>query len=161
MVLTYIGFFKIVADFVLNRINLLQTGPNYPGYWKRMCAWMQAGLIARSFTGSTHPVDVDALHQWTHSNMVAAGAYAGLVDARKEPMLFAERITPQALRNEILGRLHILKSRHENEGCQVPRSRDINHAVARVAGRGQGFNVAYFPGLLKVIDDRRNPFHKR
>ena len=140
---------KILADFVLNRINLLQTGPNYPGYWKRMCAWMQAGLIARSFTRSTRPVDVDALQQWTHSNMVAAGDYAGLVDARKEPMLFAERITPQALRNEILGRLHILKSRHENEGCQVPRSRDINHAVARVAGRGQGFNVAYFPGPLE------------
>ena len=133
----------VFANLVLNRINLRQTGSNYPAYWKRMCAWMQAGLIARALLGSSFPIDIDALQQRAHDNMVAAGAYAGLVDARKEPMLFVDRITPQVLRSEILGRLHILKSRHESEGRQVPRSQDIDHALS------QTLAVAYSPGLLE------------
>ena len=139
---------QVSADFVLNQINLLENGPNYPGYWKRMCAWMQAGLIARALTRPSFSIEVDALQEWTHGNMVVAGAYAGLLDARKEPMLFADRITPQALRNEILGRLHLLKSRHESEGRQVPRSEDIDHALARTEDRGQRLALR-FPGPLE------------
>ena len=137
---------QILVGFVLNRINLLENGPNYPGYWKRMCAWMQAGLIARALTGASFSIDVDALQEWTHDNMVAAGAYARLLDTRKEPMLSADCITPQALRSEILGRLQILKLRHESAGHQVPRSKDIDHVLARTEDRP----ALGFPGPLEA-----------
>ena len=139
---------QVFADFVLNRINLLGNGPNYPGYWKRICAWMQAGLIARALTGASFSIDVAALEEWARGNMVAAGAYARLLDTRKEPMLSADCMTPQALRNEILGRLHILKSRHESAGHQVPRSKDIDHALAQAEDRGQRLALG-FPGPLE------------
>ena len=139
---------QIFSNFVLNRINLLENGPNYPGYWKRMCAWIQAGLIVRSLTGSSFSMDVDDLEQWTHSNMVATGVYAVLVDARKEPMLSANRVTSQALWNEILGRLLLLKARHESEGRQIPRPEDINLAFARSEDRGER-PVLGLPGPLE------------
>ncbi len=139
----------IVTDLVLNRVNLLQTGPLYPGYWKRMCAWMQAGLVARALADSSSPIDLDALEQWAHSNMVVSGEYAGLVDAREEPMLSAGRLSPEALRDEILGRLQILKSRHENEGRQVPRSADIDQALDQSKDSDQTPFFAHFPGPLE------------
>ena len=140
----------IVADLVLNRINLLQTGSIYPGYWKRMCAWMQAGLVARALADSSSTIDLDALQQWAQSNMVVAGDYAGLVNARQEPMLSAERITPEALRHEILGRLYVLKSQHENEGRQVPRSEEIDHALDQSKDSSQAAAFVYFPGPLEA-----------
>ncbi len=140
----------ILADFVLNRINLLENGSNYPGYWKRMCAWMQAGLIARALTSLNPSIDADALQEWAGDNMAVAGFYSNLVSARKEPMLFAHRISStQALRNEILGRLYILKSRHERVGHQVPRSEDIAHALVRDEDHGQTFAFGFFPGPLE------------
>ena len=144
---------QIFSNLVLNRINLLENGPNYPGYWKRMCAWIQAGLIVRSLTGSSFSMDVDDLEQWAHSNMVATGVYAVLVDARKEPMLSANRVTSQALWNEILGRLLLLKARHESEGRQIPRPEDISHAFARSEDRGERPGL----GLPGPLEGHRRP----
>ena len=138
---------QVFFNFILNRINLLETGANNPGYWKRMCAWMQAGLIVRDMAGYS-PIDVDALERWTRSNMVSAGDYALLVDARKEPMLHFNLVSPQALRYEILGRLQALKSRHEREGHQIPRSNDINHMFTQAEACGE--SLAWFlPGPLE------------
>ena len=139
---------SILADFVLHRINLLENGPRSPSYWKRMCAWMQAGLIARTLTASSSPVNIDSLDTFIHENMTPAGVYAELIDARTEPMLFAGRIQPPVLQKEILSRLQILRSRHESEGRQVPRSDDIDDALARVAHRNETFTLT-FPGPLE------------
>ena len=122
----------VLAELVLNRINLLENGASYPGYWKRMCAWMQASLAARSLMATASPIDIDGLEEWARGNMTTAGVYAELVDFRNNPMLFADRLsTPRALRSEILGRLYILKSRHQSEERQVPRSEEVDRAFAR------------------------------
>ena len=139
---------QVFYDFVLNQINLLEKMLTYPGYWKRMCAWIQAGLIARALTRPSFSIEVDALQEWTLYNMTLAGAYARHLGARKDPMLFADLMMPQSLRSEIHGRLHILKSRHESEGCQVPHSEDIDHALAWAEDRGQALALE-FPGPLE------------
>ena len=138
----------ILAEFVLNRVNLLENAAIQPGYWKRMCAWMQAGVIARAMIASLSSVNVDALEKWTQGNMVAAGVYAGFLDARNEPMLFAGSMKRWALRSEVLGRLQVLKSRHEAEGRQVPRSEEINRAITRSDEPGQRV-VLGLPGPLE------------
>ena len=139
---------QVFYDYVLNQINLLEKMSTYPGYWKRMCAWMQAGLITRYLTRPSFSIEVDSLQEWTHDNMTLAGAYARHLDTRKEPMLFADLMTPQALRSEIHDRLHILKSRHQGAGRQVPRSKDIDHALALAEDRGQTLALC-FPGPLE------------
>ena len=138
----------IVYDFV-----------RQPGYWKRMCAWMQAGLIIRSLAMSRLECDTDSLRQWGHSGMPTAGAYAVLVDAVQEPMLLVQQILPQTLRNQMLGRLRILRLPHESKGHQVPQSEDIDHALAQAQDRKGLPWTLLVP--LKVIDDQRNPPPKR
>ena len=145
------GLLQICANFVFNRISLLENGSTYPGYWKRMSAWMQGGLITRSIMAeSTFSTDdLDMFQTWMQSNMAAAGAYAELVDARREPMVFAGRLrTSLALRLEIVKRLRILKIRHEGEGRRVPRSEDIDRALDRVTTTGLAFALG-FPGPLE------------
>ena len=139
---------SIFADFVLHRINLMENVPPSPSYWKRMCAWMQAGLITRTLAASASPVNIDSLDKFIHENMTPASVYAELVDARTEPMLFSGRIQPAVLQKEILSRLQILRLRHESEGRQVPRSDDIDDALARVAHHNETFTLA-FPGPLE------------
>ena len=139
---------QVTSEFVLNRLNLLENRPNYPGNWKRMCALMQAGLIARAMAELSPSINVDAFEEWTHENMVVAGAYAKLIDATKEPMIFASRMTREGLRNEILGRLHLLKSRHERVGRSMPLSEKINEVLVRGEGDGPSALI-HFPGPLE------------
>ena len=138
----------VLAELMLNRINLVEGGAKYPGYWKRMSAWMQAGLIARALISSPSPIDIAGLQKWTRENMVVAGVYAGLVDLRAEPMVFASWITPWALRSEIVDRLNILRLRHERQGRRVPRSEEIDRVLARPADSGHTVLLG-FPGLLE------------
>ena len=49
---------------------------------------------------------------------------------------------------ETLARLEILRSRHEGAGREVPRSTDIQHALARVSERGEDIYLG-FPGPLE------------
>ena len=138
----------LLAEFVLNRINLVEGGAKYPGYWKRMSAWMQAGLVARTLISSSSSIDIDNLQKWTRENMSLAGVYAGLVDVRTGPMVFASRITPWALRSEVVGRLQILRLRHEGQGRQVPRSEAIDSVLARSPKPEQTVLLG-FPGPLE------------
>ncbi len=138
----------VLAELMLNRINLVEGGAKYPGYWKRMSAWMQAGLMARVLISSPSPVDIAGLQKWTRENMVVAGVYAGLVDLRAEPMVFASWTTPWALRSEIVDRLNILRLRHERQGRRVPRSEEIDRVLTRPADSGQTILLG-FPGLLE------------
>ena len=133
----------IFTDLVLNRINLLEGGPGRLGYWKRMCAWMQAGQITRSLARPRLECDTDSLRRWGHSETSPAGAYAVLIDAGQEPMLLVQQMLPQTLRNEILGRLRILKLRHESKGHQVPQSEDIDLALARAEDREQRLTLDF------------------
>ena len=139
---------SVFAEFMLNRINLLAGGAIRPGYWKRTSAWMQAGLVARTLMAVSSSIDIDDLQEWTRKNMAVEGVYSELVDARKEPMFVASRITPRALRSEIVGRLQILRSRHEGQGREVPRSEEIDRVFAP-SDNPEKTIVLGFPGPLE------------
>ena len=68
---------QMLYEFVLNRLNLLENGATYPGYWKRMGAWMQAGLIARIMMEPSFLVEIDNFQKWLYGNMTAAGDLCG------------------------------------------------------------------------------------
>ena len=136
---------QTLYGFVLNRLNFLEKGATCPGYWKRMGAWMQTGLIARIMMEPSSSIMIDDFQKWLYGNMAAAGTYAAFVQARQEPMLFASHIL---LRNEIFSRLYVLTSRHEREGRYVPRSEDISRARTQTDDRGQPL-VLGLPGPLE------------
>ena len=136
---------QMLYEFVLNRLNLMEKGATYPGYWKRMGAWMQAGLIARIMMDPSLSIEINDFQKWLQGNMATAGAYADFVQARQEPMLLSGRIP---LRKEILGRLHVLTSRHEREGRHVPKSEDIGRLLTQTDEHGQP-RVSGLPGPLE------------
>jgi len=143
---------QIVGDLLLNRMNLLENGATKPGYWKRLGAWMHAGYIVETTLKSYYTVSLDKLEGWFHENMTAAGAYASLIDARSEPMLFAGRMLPTSLRYEVLGRLELLRRRHEASGREVPGSDEIDQLLEEFQGTGLMHELR-FPGPLE--GDRR------
>ena len=146
---------QIVGDFVLNRVNLLENGATKPGYWKRLGAWMQAGYIVETMLRSPFTVSLDVLEGWFHENMAAAGTYAGLIDARTEPMLFAARMMQSSLRYEAVGRLELLRRRHEANGHEVPASDQIDRLLEEFEERGLT-PALRFPGPLE--GDKRPMF---
>ena len=139
---------QILGDFVLNKINLLEDGATFPGYWKRLAAWMQSGYIVGATLRSPNFLPLDKLETWTHKNMVSAGVYANFVDARTEPMLFVTLMLPGNLRSEVLGRLQELRLRHEKEGHEVPCADQIDGMMAEPGANGLKVALG-FPGPLE------------
>ena len=139
----------IFTRFAFNRINLIENGSKQPGFWKRMCAWMQAQVVARALSRAPAPVAMDSLEEWSMSSMALVGAYAELVDGREEPMLlFTERLPSSDLRCEVLGRFVALRSRHASEGRQIPQSNEIDRTLERTQERGNWLKC-FFPGPLE------------
>ena len=138
----------ITVDFVLNRLNLLEGGATKPGYWKRLAAWMQAGYAVETMLRSEYTIPLDQLEEWTHQSMAAAGAYASLVDAKEEPMLFAARMNPSRIRYEVLGRLEVLRRRHETDGREVPGADLIDRRLEELERSGL-VAALWFPGPLE------------
>jgi hypothetical protein len=141
----------LFAKLVLNRINTLEGGALRPPCWKRMCAWMQAGFLLR--VTQHFRLELENLRERAWENQTWAGMYAKMLDLRHEPMYRAAEISRQALREEIIGRLILVRERHKTAGRIVPGSDDINEAVSRLAKHGSplGFML---PGPL---DGHRRP----
>ena len=137
-----------LCDFLFSRINLVNGCAARPGYWKRMCAWMQAGQIVDALAQSSASIDTSALRRWIDCNVGAAGVFAGFVDLRNEPMLSPARRTWDVWKDEIAGRLCLLKGRHEEAGREIPgwdrMSKELGAAVCQWE-RG----ALRFPGPLE------------
>jgi hypothetical protein len=124
----------VLSQLVLNRINALEGGVLRAPYWKRMCAWMQAGLLARLMLPFS--LDLDRFREWALGNQVPLGVYTNIVDLRHEPIHAASNMSCETFRNEIFGRLLVLRSRHEAAGRQIPKSQEINETITRLSGLG-------------------------
>ena len=116
----------VTANFILNRVHLLENGYKYPGYWKRIGVWMQAGLVIGTMAESGGTGDIDGFQQRTQESMFLGGFFAEFINAWKETAPIMSHAS-QAVRDEIFGRLLALKIRHEKEGRQLPNSENMNH----------------------------------
>ena len=136
----------LLARAVFNRVTMLEGGAVRPPYWRRMSAWMQAGLLGRL----TLPLrlEMDQLRGWAAANEIVANAYARMLDLRQEPMLHAAEMSPSALRCEVVGRLIALRSRHEAAGRCVSRAGEIDAAMARLREQGMPLGWA-LPGPME------------
>ncbi|MCY4152015.1 MAG: tetratricopeptide repeat protein [Aestuariivita sp.] len=138
---------QIVGKFTLNRISLLEDGATKPGCWKRLGAWMQAGYVVETMLRSQHTIELDRFEDWTHQHMSAAGEYAGFVDARAEPMLLSANMSACGLRHEVLGRLEVLRRRHEQYGREVPETESIDGKLEELERSGLSAAL-WLPGPL-------------
>jgi hypothetical protein len=124
----------LLAELVLNRINGLEDGALRPPCWKRMCAWMQAGFLSR--LTQDFRFELDRFREWVWGNQTQAGMYAALVDLRHEPMSRAAEMSRSALREEVIGRLVLVRERHQTAERSVPDSSRIDETVAGLMKQG-------------------------
>jgi hypothetical protein len=122
------------AALVLNRINGLEDGALRPPCWKRMCAWMHAGYLSR--LTQDFSLELDHFREWVWGNQMRAGMYAALVDLRHEPMYRAAEMSRSALREEVIGRLVLVRERHQTAERSVPGSSRIDETVAGLMNQG-------------------------
>ena len=137
--------FSAAAELVSNHVALLSGGANVPNYWRRMCGWMQAGLISQILVSGEHGVNVEEFEREASGNIVPVGDYAMLVGARVEP-LFGSR-APRSLRYQILRLLLAIREHHEKEGRILPGGQLIDQAFQSVRTRSNAI-AFYYPGPL-------------
>ena len=150
-------FLWCFVQLMFNQINLMENGWKRAGYWKRMGAWMQAQFVVRNLASAPSEIAGEELKSWCQSSMELSGAYAELVDLQKEPMLLhSARTSSRDLRSEVLGRLTILRARHESEGRSVPYADEIDQALERARERGDWVKC-HFPGPLEGCREISRP----
>ena len=137
-----------LCDFVLNRINSVRGCAVRPGYWKRMSAWMQAGRIVDAFSGSAASIDTKGFHDWAAHIMEPAGLLAGFADLRAEPMWPPGRATLDVWKDEIVGRLCILRGRHDEAGREVPGWNSVSEELSEAIEEWKRGALS-FPGPLE------------
>ncbi|MDT3775992.1 hypothetical protein PJI16_00260 [Nitrospira sp. MA-1] len=135
----------IFSQLVLDRINLLEGGALCEPFWKRMCAWMHAGILMQSTLN--RQINLEVLRGWVLSNRNISGTYAQMVDLRHEPMYRAGEMSRSSLREEIIGRLGMLRDRHQSTSCPIPRSAEISEAMTSLSIKGSPLGWA-MPGPL-------------
>ena len=151
---------SILVDLILNRINLIENGACQPGYWKRMCSWMQAGLIARAMTKINFECGLDSFRKWAENNITMSGVYRLLIDARREPLIWLRDTHAENLYGEIMHRLISLKLRHEEAGRTVPNADKIDLAVKRIQERGIPFGIGPLEGHIQPSQSLPNEISK-
>lgn len=124
----------LFARLTLERINALEGGALRQPFWKRLCAWMHSGLLVQSTLNIS--IKLDALREWVNNNRNIASTYAHMVDLRREPMYWAGEFGRSCLREEVIGRLVVLRIRHQAAGRLVPNGDVIDAAMAKIANEG-------------------------
>jgi hypothetical protein len=141
----------LFATLVLNRINTLEDGALRPPCWKRMWAWMQAGFLLR--LTQAFRLELESFREWAWGNQTLAGEYAAMLDLRHEPMYRAAEMSRRALREEVIGRLVLIRERHKAAGRMVPGADKIDEAMSRLADQDSPLGWV-LPGPL---DGHRRP----
>ena len=136
----------VLASFILNQVNLLENGTMRAPFWKRMCAWMQAGVASRLVR--CLELEFEALEESISSNLTGEGDFANTLDFRREPMAAASQMEQVALRREVIGRLTILEQRHEKEGRTMPGIENLLRAKGGAAEGGPSMSWL-LPGPLE------------
>lgn len=137
---------SLFAQMVLNRLNIMEGGPSRAPFWKRMCAWMQAGMLVQvSMSVKFH---LDRLREWVHSHKLPSAYFAEILDYRREPMYHAAEMSSLALKQEVIGRLLFMQLRHKSLGRSMPGSEALETARARLEASGSLIAWA-LPGPLE------------
>ncbi|MYB35866.1 MAG: hypothetical protein F4Y26_00420 [Gammaproteobacteria bacterium] len=125
-------FFELLVDFVMNRLGLVEGVGQWPAFWRRMCAWMQAGLIVRTSVACGGVPDIDEFEKWSRAQMVPSDNLRRLPDCREEPMVLGQVGASGSLRWEVALRVGLMKGRHVLAGREVPMATEIDGAVLEV-----------------------------
>ena len=137
-----------LRGLVQSRVTLLPGCATRQNYWRRTGALMHGGWLLDELEPTGMRSDFDGFLKWLDSSPRVADLYADAVGARTEPMLHAGLLTEWSLRDEVLGRLELLRARHEKAGRRTSWSEGTREAWQRIQA-GVRNQVFGFPGPLE------------
>ena len=136
-----------LAQLTFNHISDLPNGMVFPSYWRRMCSWMHACLLAK--LTSDYSIDIESFQGWVESLTTEECYYRQFLDMRYEPMIDAHHMTKALLKAEVIGRLDLIRSKHKEELKSLSSVQDkIDAAVASLQS-GDSSLAQYIPGPLE------------
>ena len=151
-------FLELLTDFELDQLSAVEGAYRCPGFWRRMCAWMQAGLIARTATACHTVPEVAEFEEWCQRLAIPGGTLRRLLDCQAEPLLFGHRRAPGSLRREVLARIGDIKKRHEKAGRRLPRTEEIESALSSIVVVGSGLPLTVpGPAALHIRPTKQTP----
>ena len=125
--------FHLSCDLVANALTTVDGLSALPGYWRRMCAWMQAGMVTQMLVAGNRSPNANSLADWCADTAEFAGEARRMMDCRREPLVLASQAGARSLRYEIVVRMMRLKAHHEAAGREVPRAGEIGGGLDRFA----------------------------
>ena len=146
--------FEVLADFEMHSVGLVPGAAGCPGFWRRMCAWMQAGLIVRTSVVCGALPEVEQIEKWCREQQTPAGSLRRLADCRIEPLVLGHSPRIGALRWEVVLRLGQLMERHSAMGRDVPMAAEIEAELSRMRRESVGAVLSSCgPAEVHVLPD--------
>ena len=142
-----------VTWLALNRIGTLESGALQAGYWRRMGAWMQAGLFVGHLTRSRSRPNMDQFREFIEQHRTIGGWLTQCVDARREPLVLTGRTRPERLRSYVIERLLQVRWRQEGLGHRMPEVDGVDPACWHPRSDTQPSSA----GLLGPLDVNHPP----
>ena len=130
--------FEVLVDFEMGSMGFVEGAGSCPGFWRRMCAWMQAGLIVRTSVACGALPEVEQIEKWCGEQQTPAGSLRRLADCRIEPLVLRHVPRFGTLRWEVALRLGQLAERHSAMGMDVPMAAEIEAELSRMRRKSAG-----------------------
>lgn len=151
-------FLELLVDFEMDQLNMVEGADRRPGFWRRMCAWMQAGLIVRTAVICRRVPEATEFEQWCQRLAVPGGMLRRSLDCQAEPLVLGHFRAPGSLRREVLARLGEIKERHQKAGRGLPRTEEIESALSSVGLAGSGLPLTVpGPAALHLRPSEQTP----
>ena len=119
----------LFADLTLHQLNMMEEGVSRAPFWKKMCAWMHGGMLARLSRNSG--LDPVIMKHWIQGQITPAGIVANLLDLRREPMFSAMLMTADSLRGEVLGRLAQIRTQYREAAESLPSLQRLDEVLVK------------------------------
>ena len=141
-------FLSALSELVQSRVALLPGCATRPNYWRRSCALMHGGWLLDELEPTGVRSNSEGFLRWLESSPRTADRYADALGYRTEPMLHAGLLTEWSLRDEVLGRLGLLRARHKRDGRQTSWSEETGEVWQRIHETVTN-QIFGFPGPLE------------
>lgn len=136
-----------LAQLTFNHISDLGSGMVFPPYWRRMCSWMHACLLAK--LTSDYAIKIEDFQEWVKSLTTEECYYTQLLDARHEPMILAHQMNSALFKAEVIGRLDLIKNKHKEVVENINEiEKKIDAAVSSLQNESSTL-AQYIPGPLE------------
>ncbi|VWC31670.1 hypothetical protein BLA23254_06386 [Burkholderia lata] len=117
------------AKVALSELQTIEGAAAFRPYWKRMAAWMQAGVVLQGYSGFRF--NLETLDAWAHHHLQPTSDMVEIVDFYQDPMVANGLTTPEACRSNVLRLLASIADEVAAAEQSIPNADVLHQALER------------------------------